>query len=192
MTQTKHDASPAKVKRPVPPATRAKMSDRRREWWAKQVKAAPAEADASTVPTQNATAPDCSLEPSPGSPIEEAQRPAANHPSLEPGHAEAPANGGDGTASDQAKTSGPAEADSQRQHVLARIVYKSIGLPYPYDHPEAAPSKNGETNPTRQPSKPVERATDMTMSRTPQPRRNKPVIETDFVRGDAALFELVR
>jgi len=77
------------------------MSKSRSEWWAKQ-RATPAQANTSTEPVQSATAPTDELEPTPGLPIDEAQRPAFNGPDLELGRTEAPAIGGDGPASDPA------------------------------------------------------------------------------------------
>ena len=68
------------------------------------------------------------------------------------------------------------------------MIYKSINLPYPYDDPKLDLSKTGETNPARQPSKSVETAAHRAVARTiskMQSRRNKPVIVTDFVRGNA-------
>ena len=41
---------------------------------------------------------------------------------------------------------------AQQHDVLARIVYKSINLPYPYDNIELASSKITRTNATRDPS----------------------------------------
>jgi hypothetical protein len=195
MTKPKYDGSPAKATRSVTPEARAKMSKTRSEWWAKQRDAAPAQANSSKAPVQNLTAPTDKLEPALCSPTDEAQRPGSNAPDLEPGHAEASAIGGDGTASIQTKTSRPAKADSERHDVLARIVYKSIGLPYPYDDLKVDLSKAGETNPARQPSKSVETAAHTAMARTiskMQSRRNKPVVVTDFVRGDGWFIELVR
>jgi hypothetical protein len=79
MNKTKDNAGPAKArKKPVTAASRAKMSRRRKEWWA--------------------------------------QRKAMQ---------------------------------AQPQDVMARIVYKSINLPYPYDDPELASSKIAKTGSTR-------------------------------------------
>lgn len=59
----------------------------------------PAQANTSTEPVQNATAPTNELKPAPGLPIDEVHRSVSNDPDLELSR---PAIGGDGTASDPA------------------------------------------------------------------------------------------